>query len=279
MSDNQAGRFRRRTALAVAVTIATVLAVVGVVAIIRSGGEEPGATGPATTTTTTGAPGATTGTPTGTPAPTTSTPGPASFGYQPLWPFANAHQVLVWQRSYRAGGHEPWHLDPAATALAFTSGYLGFDEIDTVVGTDVRGTEAHVTVGYVLPGGRRATAAVLHLARYGDGADAPWEVVGSGDTDLTLTTPRYGTTVRSPVTVGGLVTGVDENIVVRVLQPSATTPIGTAPGVPAGGQRTPWSTAVTFDGASGAALTVVAATGGHYQGVERFAITGVRPAR
>jgi hypothetical protein len=63
---------------------------------------------------------------------------------------------------------------------------------------------------------------------------------------------------------------------VRVHQPSSEGPIGESPCcLPAGGERMPWETTVSFAGATDPALTIVVWTGGHYQGVERFAITGV----
>jgi hypothetical protein len=95
---------------------------------------------------------------------------------------------------------------------------------------------------------------VLHLARIGTGQDAPWEVVGSRDTTLTLDRPAYGVKVSSPITVGGRITGVDESILVQMRQPSSERPLGTAPGVPAGGEHQPWSTRVTFRGATDPAL-------------------------
>jgi hypothetical protein len=67
---------------------------------------------------------------------------------------------------------------------------------------------------------------------------------------------------------------VDESIRVQMRQPSSEQPIG----LPAGGENTPWSTTVTYQGATAPALTVVVFTGGHYTDVERFAITGIRPA-
>lgn len=207
------------------------------------------------------------------PAPTSA----SGFQYQPLWPFASAAGVEQWQDSYRRGGQQPWHLDPDQTALGFTTGYLGFTEIDRVISREVGDTEAHVAVGYATEGGRTATAAVIHLVRWGTGEEAPWEVVGTRDTDLTLETPRYGAAVSSPVTVGGRITGVDENLRVQVRQPSSPQPLGSAPGLPAGGENSPWETTVTFSGATDPALTIVVSTGGHFQEVERFAITGVRP--
>jgi hypothetical protein len=219
--------------------------------------------------------------PPGTSDPSTPSPGggpaPADdFGYQPLWPFRTQADADAWRDQYRAQGSQPWHLDAEQTALSFTTGYLGFTEIDRVVASDIGASEAHVTVGYATDGGRTSTAANIHLVRFGSGDDAPWEVVGTADTDLTLETPRYGATVSSPITVGGHVTGVDENLVVRVHQPSSEGPIGESPCcLPAGGERMPWETTVSFAGATDPALTIVVWTGGHYQGVERFAITGV----
>jgi hypothetical protein len=211
-------------------------------------------------------------------SPIPSQPAVASFEYQPLWPFANLTEVEEWQRGYRSGGHSPWHLDAEATALTFTTGYLGFTGINVVVSQSINGNEALVTVGYPIENGKPGTAAVLHLARFGSGVDAPWEVVGSKDTTLTLTKPGYGATVGSPVAVGGRITGVDESIRVQVRQPSSEVPIGESCCPPAGGQDTPWSATVSFSGATAPALTIVASTGGHYTDVERFAITGVRPA-
>jgi len=126
-------------------------------------------------------------------------------------------------------------------------------------------------------GNALTVAAVLHLARIGQGQDAPWEVVGTTDTTLTLDRPRYGATVASPLTINGLISGSDESIRVEVRQPSSDQPIGTRCCLPAGGDRQPWTTQVTFKGATAPALTIIASTGGHVQSVERFAITAARP--
>ena len=203
-------------------------------------------------------------------------PAGAEFRYPPLWPFSSQAEVDAWRQQHEAQGSQAWHLDAEATALAFTTGYLGFSEIDQVVGSDVRDREAWVSVGYDAGSGP-STAAVVHLVRFGPGDDAPWEVVGTRDTDLTLETPSYGSQVSSTVTVGGRITGVDENLRVQVRQASSEVPIGEACCLPAGGQNTPWQTTVSFSGATAPALTIVVSTGGHVQGVERFAITAVRP--
>jgi hypothetical protein len=199
---------------------------------------------------------------------------PASASAQWLWPFADEGEVSAWQRAFRDGGHQPWHLEAAATAVGF-AGYLGYTGIDRALRSTVDGDDAHVVVGFRLPDGRPQAAADVHLVKVGTGRDAPWEVVGTRDTTLTLTRPAYGSTVTSPMTVGGRITGVDERVVVTVH--TRTGDLEAAPvSVAAGGQRAQWSVPVTFQAGRGAVLTVAAATGGHVAPVERFAVTGVR---
>jgi hypothetical protein len=210
---------------------------------------------------------------------TSATPGSAGDGFelgsQPLWPFGTYAQAEEW-RAAAAEGHQPWHADAVETASLFTTSYLGFTEITEITSTDVRADEAWIGVGYrEQAGGPLSTSAVVHLVRFGPHADSPWEVVGTRDTDLTLDEPRYGSRVSSPATVGGTVTGVDECLLVEVRQPSSDAPIGEAPCVPAGGEGFQWETTVAWSGASAPALTIVVSTGGHVQGVERFAVTGV----
>ncbi|HEV7930809.1 MAG TPA: hypothetical protein VGP70_00595 [Actinomadura sp.] len=222
-----------------------------------SGSVTPGATAP---------PG-----PTGSPRPAD----PHGLGrYQPLWPFGSAAEAGSWQASYRSGGHQPWHLSPDDTALAF-SRFLGFTGIDRVTSRTVGSEGAHIGVGPRGTEGPR-TAAVLHLIRLGNGADAPWEVVGTDDTQLSITTPAYGATISSPVTVGGAVTGVDESLRVAVHQRSSGSPAGVFCCVSAGGFPGRWSARVPFRAGADPVLTIVVSAGGHVADVERFAVTGVR---
>ncbi|NMH95539.1 hypothetical protein HF519_29160 [Pseudonocardia bannensis] len=195
---------------------------------------------------------------------------------QPLWPFADAAAAREWQASYRSGGQQPWHLDPGVTALSFVQGYLGFTGLDQVTSSYEGSGRALVGVGAALPDGRILTAAIVRLVRLGIGDDAPWEVVGTRDTTLSVDTPAYGSTARSPLPVGGTISGVDESLRVQVRRVGAEAPAGTACCVPAGGQNTRWSTTVPFTSPPGPVLTVVVATGGHVADVERFAVTGVR---
>jgi hypothetical protein len=186
--------------------------------------------------------------------------------------------VTEWQAAHRARGTQPWHVDADSTALGFVQGYLGFHELDRVTSTEMSGPDAWIGVGQERPNGGTGTAAVVHLARWGTGPDASWEVAGTRDTTLTIDTPAYGALARSPLTVGGLITGVDENLRVQVRRAGSEAPLGEACCLPAGGQGTRWSTTVRYAGAAGEAMTVVVSTGGQFAAVERFAVTGVRGA-
>jgi hypothetical protein len=205
-------------------------------------------------------------------APTGGTGGSAAALW--LWPFADTAGVSRWQQAYRQGGQQPWHLDAGTTALGF-AGYLGYPSVDRVVRSTVDGSDAYVAVGFRAPDGVLRTAADVHLVRAGTGADAPWVVVGTRDSTLTLDLPGYGATATSPMTVGGRITGVDERVVVTLHAQAGS--VRAAPAtVDAGGTRMPWSVRSRFDAAPGTVVTVAAATGGHVAAVERFAVTAVR---
>lgn len=209
------------------------------------------------------------------PAPSHSS---ARFGYQPLYPFTSLAQVQAWQAGDQAGGHQPWHLSADQTALSFTQGYLGFTEISKVARHTISADSARVTVGLALPDGKISDAATIHLVKWGSGQAVPWEVVGTDDTTLTVDVPAYGTAVPSPVTVGGTITGVDENLRAEVHVLGSRAAAGSFCCSPAGGSATPYSFSVPFGASPGQVLTIVVHTGGHVAGAERFAVTGV-PAR
>jgi hypothetical protein len=232
------------------------------------GAAGPSASHPSPTRASAPAPGSSTA-----PAPATA---PAPFAYQPLFPFGSLAGVQAWQASYAAGGHDPWHLNPGLTALAFTQGYLGFSRIDKVAALTLSGGDARVTVGFHRPDGHVSAAAVIHLVKFGSGKYVPWEVVGTDDTTLTLDIPVYGGTATSPVRVGGKITGVDESLQAEVHRLGSAGPVGSYCCRPAGGQATPWSFSVAFHAAPGQVITIVVHTGGHVAAVERFAVTGVR---
>ena len=78
--------------------------------------------------------------------------------------------------------------------------------------------------------------------------------------------------------VGGRITGVDESIRVGVYQCSSSPgkPIGEHCCLPAGGQSTPWTTTVSYSGATDRVLVITASAGGHLQGIEQKAFAAVR---
>jgi hypothetical protein len=261
--------------LAVVVTLGIAVAVTWAITSDNGGAPSPGASPSATQ--------APTGGPTSEPAPTPTSPASPSatgapvpaFGYQPLWPFPSTAAAATWQLAYRTRGVQPWHLDPGLTAAGFTTGHLGFAELNQETSRRIVGREAWIGIGHDRPDGHMGTAAVVHLARMGAGSDAPWEVVGTRDSTLSITAPAYGVVVASPLTAGGRVTGVDEALRVAVIDGDGRT-LGQVSGVPAGGSNTPWSVTVGYTRPAGGVLTVVVSTGGHVAEVERFAITAVR---
>jgi hypothetical protein len=207
--------------------------------------------------------------PTASPAPTAATTG--GFGYQPLWPFGSVAAAAGWQRGYRADARfQAWHLNPGVTALSFARGYLGYNDLNKVFHFAVAGSQAWVGVGY---SGAVTPAGVVHLARIGAGADAPWEVVGTKDTTLSLTSPGYGTRVNSPLTVSGRITGSNESM--RVMIRGLGGLLGQTSGVTAGGTGATWSAQVGFTASPGTVLALAVATGGHIRAVERFAVVAV----
>ena len=270
-------RFRNTALLAVTAIISLVISGCGTAvsapstnssapSAAGSSGSAPATTQPPSTPATTQPPTA--------PATSAQTTGlPA--GYLPLFPFASLADVRAWQASYESGGHQPWHRSPDMTATAFAA-FLGYTGITEVVGSAVSRGDARVAVGMKLPNGRISTAAVIHLVLFGSGRYAPWEVVGTSDTTFTLDRPAYGSTVPSPVTAGGTITGVDESIRVTVHTLSAQGPVGTYCCRAAGGTRSPWSAKVAFRATPGEVITIAAATGGHVAAVERFTVTGAR---
>lgn len=271
----------RRLSVIATLAVATALAlVIGIV--VTTTLDHDTTTTPLPPATTSTAPASTPATrpttPPGTPktSPTPTQPG-RIFRYQAMWPFGSEQDAAVWQQAYRTRGSQPWHLDPAQTALSFTMGFLGFDEVNKVISRTVRGDDATVAVGYSTGTTTPSVAAVVHLRRIGQGNDAPWEVVGTRDNSLTLDRPGYGSTVTSPLTVGGRITGVDESIRVEVRQHSSSAVLGSYCCQPAGGERSPWSATVSYRGATDDVLVIVASTGGHYQAVEQFAVTAIRP--
>ncbi len=204
-----------------------------------------------------------------------STPSTA-FPFQPLWPFASVGDAASWQAEGSTDGSQAWRRDPARTALRFAATHLGYREMNRVTSREITGEEAWIGVAGTPPEGRTVSAAVLHLARIGVGPldERPWEVVGSRDTLLTLTTPRYGSVVGRTIVVGGRISGVDESLVVQVLDRAGTV-LTRKDRIPAGGVETPWQVTLVVPSSAAGLVTIAVSTGGHIADVEKFAITAV----
>ncbi|HUO48019.1 MAG TPA: hypothetical protein VMU09_04215, partial [Acidimicrobiales bacterium] len=95
---------------------------------------------------TTSSAGSTTG-PSTTSGTSTTAPWPGLGSYLPLWPFRTAAEAQSWYEANAAHGTDAWHLDAGATALRFTTAFLGFAEVNLVVGTSMSANGAHVSVG------------------------------------------------------------------------------------------------------------------------------------
>jgi hypothetical protein len=272
----------RRSTWLVAAVVAVLVLAVGAVALLWTGSGDDAPTAPVATPTATapsatGAPSATPGPTSGSATPTSGGSAPAVFRFRALWPFASVADAAAWQQQALPGGHQPWRLDPGETAVAFAQTYLGYTEIDRVVSREVNGDEAWIGVGATPPEGRLNAAAVLHLARIGTGElnTRPWEVVGSRDTTLTVTTPRYGSQVGTVLTLGGRITGVDESLSITVHTLGGPV-LGQVNRIPAGGTRQPWSATLLVDSSKSRVATVAIATGGHLLEVEKFAVTAIQ---
>lgn len=197
---------------------------------------------------------------------------PREFVNVALWPFDSPEAADRWVLSQPG---ETWQFDAGQTALRFAGSYLGFTEMTRVVGVTDKGDHAWVQVGFLGPSNREVVAATIHLQRIGSAVTAPWEVVGTQDDALTLDTPAYGSSLAGrTVKAGGMITGVDDCITVRVLQDGQT--LGQARCVMAGGAPSPWTNQVTITEPKPGVVTVVASTGGHVADVEVFAVTGLR---
>ena len=155
-------------------------AVATTIGLVISGCGGTGSPAPAASTSATGtsaaasagSPGsvpATTSAPTTPGAPVLTTGLPA--GYLPLYPFASLADV-AWQASDESGGHQPWHRSPNLTATAFAA-FLGYADVTQVASSAVRGGDAHVAVGIMLPDGTISTAAIIHLVLFGSGKARP----------------------------------------------------------------------------------------------------------
>ena len=227
-------RTRRRVALS-ASALGLAAVVVAGAALTGGGGAtslEPIATQPPTSSPTV------TPTPTASPiaadpdGSTTSQPG------TPFFPFTSDAQAADWAA---APGDRAWADDPVQVAQHLVDDLLALEGVRATRDTCLCDDRAIVT----LQAGDAAVGRV-QLARLGTGSRRPWaamSVDASATGQLSVTSPRAGTEISSPLTVTGTVQGVDENV--RVSLRTATGTLLAEGGAPAGSEQ-PWSTTLRW---------------------------------
>lgn len=227
-------RKRARLFLAPAAALATAGVVVAAVALAGSGPSRP--------TTSTVAPGASASTapsapvdpvdcPGGQPDPTYRSCLSVTRDVAGLWPFASRADVDL--------GRAPW----AATAQGVAE-HVGPDLL-RVEGLTVGGAEQPYLPGssyFELTSGGAPLARIL-VQQLQDGAWTLVAVQTDGGRDLTVTSPTSEASVTSPLDVTGRITGVDENVSLRLLT-SRGDELASA-GAPAGTEQ-PWSASLTW---------------------------------
>jgi len=171
------------------------------------------------------------------------------------WPYSSRSEA----RAHIASAG-PEMTDPRAVALRFVLGFLQRPEVDRVTGVRSQDAGLGVTVGRRVPeSGRVIDVTTVYLVRVAASDSAPYVVVSATAPYLSITGPAAGAAIRSPLTVSGRITGVDESIRVDVRVLSRPAPIGSAR-TPGGGDNSPWSAPVSFPATADRGATVVAWT-------------------
>lgn len=163
--------------------------------------------------------------------------------------------------------------DPAEAAGAFVRDFLGYPEVDRVLGRTDRVEDgvavAEVGLGRVVRDGATAVPVTTVLLR-----EVPvpggsrWAVLSAGAVDLAVDPPTGALT--SPAQVTGTVRGVDEQISVELWRPEQPDRLGRATTSGGGLPRArPWAATLSTDAAAGPAV-LVAATGSPLGGVQEL---------
>ncbi|HUR14000.1 MAG TPA: Gmad2 immunoglobulin-like domain-containing protein [Mycobacteriales bacterium] len=160
-----------------------------------------------------------------------------------FWPFASVEDL-----QHVADPVPPWLQDGLQVGQRLVRDVLELPDV-TVTQTCVSCEVLALKVG-------SKDVGEIQLGHYTVRGTRVFTVVGIGGTDLTVTSPTSGTAVSSPTRVTGRITGVHENVNVKLVAKDGAV-VGQA-GAPAGGE-VPWSTSVTWstqDWSTGAVLGV-----------------------
>jgi hypothetical protein len=186
-----------------------------------------------------------------------------------LWPFTSVEQGQAWMTDH---GKRPWADDPTAVAIHLVRDLLKL-EVEVVQSAPYdESTDVAPTITLKVQGRQ---VGVVHLVRVFSGG--PWTVVSVCCTDLIITSPMPGAAITSPTQVTGRVTGVDENVQLRLL--TATGRDLATSGAPAGGEE-PWTGTLTWAAQDWYTAGVVAITRSPRDGsITRIAVVVVKRGR
>lgn len=197
----------------------------------------------------------------------------------PVWPFTSYAAAMTWQSGAAGQGHQPWHLDAGMTALDFLHNGAGIsDSLRVLKDTATGHATGDVVVGdSTTASGATVVITVVHVARYGSGSTAPYEVTGADAPNVTLTSPVPGSTVTSPLPVTGTsAAGVDQAFEVTVHPAGSAASLGT--GHATYGQG-PFSGSATFStpagGSGGSGFVTFVDRSQSGVGISRFATVAV----
>ena len=151
-----------------------------------------------------------------------------------IWPFASHAQADAWRH---AQSGRPWAASNLGVAQHFVDDYLrlsGIHLVQTCVSCDV--------VELVNADGR--DVGTVGLVREDDGSPRAYSVAGvSVRQGFSVTAPREGGRISSPLTVRGTIVGVDDNVAISLVAQDGRTIASSA--APAG-SGAPWATTLTW---------------------------------
>ena len=222
------------------------------------------------------------------PAPHTDTVGTATTpqDQQPTAPAATTATTPATATSFPTGGMFPftsaasehlstiaWANDPVQVAVHFVSDFAGVSGVDQLVSKSVSGDTASITLGRAFQSGlvHVTTVQLRHF-------DSSWIVTGATDGGglLTITSPRTGDKVGTPLLVTGPDYGVDESVQLTVVSLHSAGPLATTH-VSFGSDNRSWSQKLRFTPPADPVGAVVAyETSAADGGPQRLAVTAVR---
>jgi hypothetical protein len=186
-----------------------------------------------------------------TPAPGPSaTPGrvlPGTYTGPAVWPFTSAAQAMAWT----SGGSYPWADNSLEVTKHFVSDHLaltGLTAVQTCLSCEVVELRAS-------DGRKAAEVALTHFDT--NAGRRVYTVVAVDGGDLTVTRPTSGAAISSPTSVSGRITGVDENVQLRLVT-AAGKQIAT--GAAPAGSAVPWQGSLSWSDTSWSGAAIVGTT-------------------